>query len=102
MPNKKFNPKGLKNVKLLWHGTRFTNYVGILSRGIQISPPEVPRSGGLFGKGIYFADFISKAFPYCRSYMGDGSGLLILGQVALGKSLKKQYSDYNLDDFMSK
>jgi poly [ADP-ribose] polymerase len=87
----------------LWHGTRLTNYVGILTRGMQISPPEAQKSGGLFGKGIYFADFVSKAFSYCRAYQGDGtgSGLVILGQVALGKSLKKQYSDYNLDEFIT-
>jgi hypothetical protein len=69
---------------------------------MQISPPDVPKSGGLFGKGLYFADYISKAFPYCRSFTSDGTGLLILGQVALGKCLKKQYSDYNLDEYIQK
>ncbi len=29
--DKKFNPKNLGNKKLLWHGSRFSNYVGILS-----------------------------------------------------------------------
>lgn len=28
---KKFNPKKLGNKMLLWHGSRFSNFVGILS-----------------------------------------------------------------------
>jgi hypothetical protein len=28
---KVFNPKKLENKMLLWHGSRFSNYVGILS-----------------------------------------------------------------------
>ena len=29
--NKTYNPNAYKNKKLLWHGSRFSNYVGILS-----------------------------------------------------------------------
>jgi hypothetical protein len=29
--DKIFNPKNLGNKKLLWHGSRFSNFVGILS-----------------------------------------------------------------------
>lgn len=32
----------LHNKKLLWHGSRLTNYVGILSQGLRIAPPEAP------------------------------------------------------------
>ena len=51
-----FNPDNLGGKKLLFHGSRFSNYVGILSNGMRIAPPEAPRSGYLFGKGVYFAD----------------------------------------------
>ena len=51
-----FNPLKLKNKKLLWHGSRFSNYVGILSNGMRIAPPEAPKTGYSFGKGVYFAD----------------------------------------------
>ena len=27
---------------LLWHGSRMTNWVGILSQGLRIAPPEAP------------------------------------------------------------
>ena len=53
---KTFNPLKLQNKKLLWHGSRFSNYVGILSNGMRIAPPEAPKTGYAFGKGVYFAD----------------------------------------------
>jgi hypothetical protein len=31
----RFNPKNLGNRKLLWHGSRLSNYVGILSTGSE-------------------------------------------------------------------
>lgn len=53
---------------LLWHGSRVSNFVGILSQGLRIAPPEAPVSGYLFGKGIYLADMAEKSINYCRSY----------------------------------
>ena len=35
----------LGNRKLLWHGSRLTNWVGILSQGLRIAPPEAPVTG---------------------------------------------------------
>lgn len=32
----------LPNRQLLWHGSRATNYAGILSQGLRIAPPEAP------------------------------------------------------------
>lgn len=37
--------KELHNCKLLWHGSRTTNYAGILSQGLRIAPPEAPCTG---------------------------------------------------------
>ena len=39
--------------RLLWHGSRVTNYGGILSQGLRIAPPEAPVNGYAFGKGVY-------------------------------------------------
>ena len=40
---KRFKPfKDLPNRQLLWHGSRTTNYAGILSQGLRIAPPEAP------------------------------------------------------------
>lgn len=39
----RFEPfKELHNRRLLWHGSRTTNYAGILSQGLRIAPPEAP------------------------------------------------------------
>lgn len=35
----------LNNKMLLWHGSRLTNWVGILSQGLRIAPPEAPVTG---------------------------------------------------------
>lgn len=80
-----FNPLNLDNKKLLWHGSRFSNFVGILSQGMRIAPPEAPRSGFLFGKGVYFADLIGKSFHYARPDISGGIGTFVLCEVALGK-----------------
>lgn len=36
----------LHNRRLLWHGSRTTNFAGILSQGLRIAPPEAPVVGG--------------------------------------------------------
>lgn len=81
-----YNPLELKNKKLLWHGSRFSNFVGILSQGMRIAPPEAPKSGYLFGKGVYFADLIGKSFHYSRPDISGGIGTFVLCEVALGKT----------------
>jgi poly [ADP-ribose] polymerase len=60
--------KKIGNNMLLWHGSRVSNFVGILSQGLRIAPPEAPASGYLFDKGIYLADMAEKSINYCRSY----------------------------------
>ena len=46
---KKFKDCG--NTKLLYHGSRLSNWAGILSQGLKIAPPEAPATGYMFGKG---------------------------------------------------
>ena len=78
---KSYNKK-MKNKMLLWHGSRIANFVGILSQGLRIAPPEAPVSGYLFGKGIYLADMIDKSAGYCRSW-GSDTALCLLIEVIL-------------------
>ncbi|XP_037038851.1 poly [ADP-ribose] polymerase-like [Bradysia coprophila] len=80
----------LHNRKLLWHGSRLTNFVGILSHGLKIAPPEAPVTGYMFGKGVYFADMSSKSANYCYTNINNTTGLLMLCEVALGNSLELQ------------
>jgi poly [ADP-ribose] polymerase len=74
--------------RLLWHGSRCTNFAGILSQGLRIAPPEAPVSGYMFGKGIYLADMSSKSAGYCASYASNGHALLLLCEAELGKPIQ--------------
>lgn len=74
-----------KNRMLLWHGSRLTNWTGILSQGLRIAPPEAPSTGYMFGKGVYFADMVSKSANYCYTSPRDSIGVLLLCEVALGE-----------------
>ena len=38
----------------------------------------------MFGKGIYFADMVSKSANYCFASRSNPRGLLLLCEVALG------------------
>ena len=77
--------KDLNNKQLLWHGSRLTNFVGILSQGLRIAPPEAPVTGYMFGKGVYFADMVTKSANYCFASRGNDVGLMLLCEVALGE-----------------
>ena len=48
---------------LLFHGSRVTNFAGILSQGLKIAPPSAPVSGYLFGKGNSFIDIYILIYP---------------------------------------
>ncbi|KAM3866166.1 poly [ADP-ribose] polymerase 2 [Diretmus argenteus] len=74
----------MHNRTLLWHGSRLSNWVGILSQGLRVAPPEAPITGYMFGKGIYFADMSSKSANYCFTNQRNNVGLLLLSEVALG------------------
>lgn len=93
--DKKFKPfKKMKNRKLLWHGSRITNFAGILSQGLRIAPPEAPVCGYMFGKGIYFADMVSKSANYCMTSPSNPEGLILLCEVALGEMYERTRADY--------
>ncbi|KAH7318239.1 poly polymerase catalytic domain-containing protein [Stachybotrys elegans] len=77
------------NRRLLWHGSRCTNFGGILSQGLRIAPPEAPVSGYMFGKGIYLADMSSKSAGYCNSYISNGHALLLLCEAELGDPMQE-------------
>ncbi|XP_023231702.1 poly [ADP-ribose] polymerase 2-like isoform X3 [Centruroides sculpturatus] len=80
------------NKMLLWHGSRLSNWPGILKQGLRIAPPEAPVTGYMFGKGVYFADMCSKSANYCHA---RDEGLLLLCEVSLGEQNKLKNSDYN-------
>lgn len=84
----------LSNKMLLWHGSRLTNFVGILNQGLRIAPPEAPVTGYMFGKGVYFADLVSKSAQYCFVKETDPVGLMLLSEVALGEICELKKATY--------
>eukprot|EP01017_Pseudomicrothorax_dubius_P046066 TRINITY_DN8068_c0_g1_i1.p1 TRINITY_DN8068_c0_g1~~TRINITY_DN8068_c0_g1_i1.p1 ORF type:complete len:690 (+),score=247.15 TRINITY_DN8068_c0_g1_i1:45-2114(+) len=87
--------KDVGNRMLLWHGSRLTNYVGIISQGLRIAPPEAPVTGYMFGKGVYFADMFSKSANYCFTTRDNPTGLILLCEVALGETNDLYFADYH-------
>ncbi|KAL4202726.1 hypothetical protein AMTRI_Chr02g265080 [Amborella trichopoda] len=86
-----------KNKLLLWHGSRLSNWTGILSQGLRIAPPEAPVTGYMFGKGVYFADMFSKSANYCYSSHSSRAGVLLLCEVALGDMAELLTANCNAD-----
>jgi len=77
----------LKNRMLLWHGSKVANFLGILSQGLKVAPPEAPVTGYMYGKGIYFADQFALSYNYTNDWMTNlncGYKLMLLCEVALG------------------
>ena len=95
---KEFKEHKEKRRVMLWHGSKATNFAGILSKGLRVAPAEAPTTGFMFGKGIYFADMSSKAANYCMSDPSNPYGLLLLCEVALGKCHDFFESEPNLPD----
>ena len=60
--------KDLGNRQLLWHGSRMTNWVGILSQGLRIAPPEAPMTGYMVRESL---------FVHCSSNKIERSALVL-------------------------
>lgn len=80
----------IKDVKLLWHGSKSENFWNIINTGLVLRPNAV-RTGSMFGsKAIYFAPKSEKSIGYTSlngSYWARGnsnSGFLALNEVAYG------------------
>ncbi|KAG1749621.1 poly polymerase catalytic domain-containing protein [Suillus paluster] len=83
---------------LLWHGSRTTNFAGILKQGLRIAPPEAPVTGYMFGKGVYFADMMSKSANYCFASLSNQIGVLLLCEVAVKPFLEMNNANYSADE----
>jgi len=84
----------LPHHRLLWHGSRLANYIGIVSQGLRIAPAEAPVTGYFLGKGIYFADMVSVSAQYCHTSNEHPVGLLILCDVALGRTFQLAHGKF--------
>ncbi|OAD03837.1 hypothetical protein MUCCIDRAFT_125379, partial [Mucor lusitanicus CBS 277.49] len=73
------------NRKLLWHGSRVGNFMGILKQGLRATPRTSSKNGALLGDGIYFADTFSKSLNYSTESFGSHRSayrLMLLCEVA--------------------
>ncbi|KAM9343986.1 LOW QUALITY PROTEIN: protein mono-ADP-ribosyltransferase PARP4 [Pholidichthys leucotaenia] len=81
----------LGNIRPLLHSSNPSNFVGILSRGLLLPRVGVEHHGiertdvGNLGSGIYFTDSMSTSLKYAKPSMTDGSRLLLVCDVALGR-----------------
>ncbi|XP_060909550.1 protein mono-ADP-ribosyltransferase PARP4 isoform X2 [Labrus mixtus] len=81
----------LGNIKPLLHSSSPSNFVGVLSRGLLLPRVGVEHHGiertdiGNLGSGIYFSDVMSTSLKYSKPSATDGSRLLLVSDVALGK-----------------
>jgi len=91
--NERFNKTStFGNRQLLWHGSRLSNFVGIISQGLRIAPPEAPSTGYMFGKGVYFANAVSKSAQYMHAE--NGTGVILLCEVTLGNTYQRKHSEF--------
>ncbi|XP_029415107.1 protein mono-ADP-ribosyltransferase PARP4 [Nannospalax galili] len=93
----------LGNVRPLLHGSPVRNIVGILSRGLLL--PKVVEDRGVqrtdvgnLGSGIYFSDSLSTSIKYSHPGETDGSRLLVICDVALGKCMDLFKKDFSLTE----
>ena len=99
-----FNKNNLHNVQLLYHGSRVSNFVGILSRGLltpksilsQDTYDDASDPFKMLGFGIYFSDSFKTSLKYAKASDSKQTQLLLLCEVALGKCKELYEFDYNL------
>ena len=84
----------LKIEKITLGHSSFSPNTYFLSQGLRIAPPEAPVTGYMFGKGVYFADMVSKSANYCCTTRTNNTGLLLLCDVALGDMYERTQADY--------
>ncbi|XP_032075718.1 protein mono-ADP-ribosyltransferase PARP4 isoform X2 [Thamnophis elegans] len=89
----------LGNVQSLFHGSSVCNFVGILSRGLLLPKIDEERAlkrtdVGYLGSGIYFSNSVRTSIKYSQPCETDGTRLLLICDVALGKCWKTEESCY--------
>ncbi|KAL9969636.1 hypothetical protein ACROYT_G021872 [Oculina patagonica] len=93
-------PYDTGNQILLFHSSKATNFVGILSRGLLMPKIVVDDFGGqrsdpgMLGSGIYFASSASTSAKYSAPG-SKGTRLMLVNEVALGNV--KEFRKFSMD-----
>ena len=90
------------NERMLLHGSRIKNWLGLLSRGILL--PKIVVSMGInrtdagwLGSGIYFGDAACTS-AYYTTPSRKGTRFMAIARVALGKSKQFQKITYGINE----
>ena len=103
----------IKDVRLLFHGSRNENWWSIIQSGLVLRPTNAVITGNMFGIGTYFAPSARKSLGYTSlsgSYWAKGnsaSGFMALMSVAYGKpydvySFNSDFYNLNYDRLQKK
>ena len=76
----------IENHRLLFHGSRMANFMGIMKEGLRLPQVYQIANGSTLGAGIYFADSVTKSFNYTFSTETADTGFIVVCEVALGSS----------------
>lgn len=98
----------IKDVRLLFHGSRNENWWSIINSGLMLRPTNAVITGKMFGYGIYYAPKARKSLGYTSlsgNYWARGnssSGFMALMDVAYGKpydvySFDSKYYNFNYE-----
>jgi poly [ADP-ribose] polymerase len=89
------------NVKELFHGTKASNVLSILTKGLYVPNPGsgVQIQGRMFGDGVYFSDQSTKSLNYATGYWNgtrtNQNVFMLLNDVVMGNEYRPSRWDYS-------
>lgn len=91
------------NVRSMWHGSRASNVLSILSGGMVVPPQYASHTTGrMFGDGLYFSEQSTKSLNYGRGGLWssgtDSRHFMFRCEVAMGRECRPNLhgiGDYN-------
>jgi poly [ADP-ribose] polymerase len=90
---------GIKDTRLLFHGSRSENFWSIMKTGLVLRPTNAVITGKMFGYGVYYAPKCAKSIGYTSlsgsywAHGGNNTAYMAIFDVAYGTP----YDVYNFD-----
>lgn len=90
---------GIKDTRLLFHGSRSENFWSIMKTGLVLRPTNAVITGKMFGYGVYYAPKCAKSIGYTSlsgsywAHGGNNTAYMAIFEVAYGTP----YDVYNFD-----
>jgi poly [ADP-ribose] polymerase len=90
---------GIKDTRLLFHGSRSENFWSIIKTGLVLRPTNAVITGKMFGYGVYYAPKCAKSIGYTSlsgsywAHGGNNTAYMAIFDVAYGTP----YDVYNFD-----